>query len=68
MSLTYFVHEDADTGKPTGPRAKYLGTTKYGYQTLKAAIRWCPKDACVVERHTDGQHDWSGRIQYVSDK
>jgi hypothetical protein len=68
MTRTYYVHEDADTGTPTGPLAKHLGTPKYGYRLMKVAIRHCPIGSVVVERHEDGCHDWSGRLVYVNER
>lgn len=58
-TTTYYIHVDHD-GHPTGPRARYIGTEKYGYQRLAVAIYHCPNGASVVERHTDGCNDWEG--------
>lgn len=65
MTTTYYAHEDASTGESNGPRAKYRGTPKFGYKILKTAIRWCPPNSFVVERHTDGMNDWGGRVMYT---
>ena len=42
MTLTYYVHLDHSTDQPTGPRARHLGTARYGYKSLKVAIQMCP--------------------------
>jgi len=61
---TYFEHIDLN-GKETGPRAKFLGTEKYGYKTVKLAQKYCPKGSVIQERHDDGFNDWAGRIVWV---
>lgn len=60
MSSTYYVHIDTE-GRPIGPRAQFHGTRKYGYGDLSQAIRECPENARIEERHADGASDWAGR-------
>ena len=60
MTITYYEHRDCD-GKPVGPRARFYGTERYGYKTLHMAIRYCPMDATISERHASGSDDWGGR-------
>lgn len=64
---TYYVHVD-DNGRPTGPKARYEGTDKYGYASLKAAIKSCPAGASVEERFNSGSNDWAGRMMGEKNK
>lgn len=66
MALTYYVHLDSSTDKPTGPRAKWFGTVRYGYSELKEASRRCPPGSYVQERFCSGSDDWAGRIKFVN--
>jgi len=66
MTSTYYVHLDHSTDRPTGPRARYLGTARYGYKSLKVAIQMCPPGSYVLERHCNGSNDWAGNIKYVA--
>lgn len=65
MSHTYYVHLNSSTDRPTGPRAKKIGTVGYGYNSLKEAIRRCPAGSYVQERYCSGSDDWAGRIKFV---
>lgn len=65
MTSTYYIHLGSSTDQPTGPRAKWVGTVRYGYSELKEAIRRCPPGSYVQERHSSGSNDWAGRIKFV---
>lgn len=57
---TYYVPQTAE-GIDTPTQQKRLGTEKYGYASLRAAVRYCPEDGLIMERHCDGVSDWGGR-------
>ena len=61
MTTTYYVARTAD-GLDTVAQRRKVGTTNYGYRTVKIALRYTPPGGYVEERHTDGASDWSGRI------
>ena len=66
MTETYYVHLMPEDRR-VGPRAKYWGTPRYGYRTLRQAIRHLPEGAWVVSRYCSGSDDWSGELVYARD-
>lgn len=66
MTTTYWVHADILTGKSTGPRAKYEGTSDFGYKRLEQAIKFCPEGSYVMERFFTPSDDWAGVIVFVN--
>ena len=61
MTITYYVVRTAE-GADTPAQTRKLGTSGYGYKTIKMALRYTPHGGYVEERHTEGGADWGGRI------
>ena len=58
---TYYTAKTAD-GQDIPSQAKKLGTSQYGYTTIKQALRYTPAGGYVEERHQATSDDWAGQI------
>jgi len=66
-TMTYYVVTDVDGQPATAAQKIKLGKPGYGYKTMGLAVRYCPPNSFVEERHTDGATDWAGRLLGYTD-
>ena len=64
-TITYYEVLTARGTIARPSQLKAYGPRRYGYQTLAAAKRACPKGCSVWERHTDGANDWGGLMVWT---